>query len=194
MIIGMHPVAFYLALLGLLIGVAGLILGALVLLSRPTVSLGSTVDPDNPLTTEAIISNDGQLDLEDVSIENYAPTLNYQSGLTFTDFSGRKWDITRLPVGQRETVPLSSLIGGSPTPISEADIYMFLCYRPWVVPKFTWFGSPKAFRFRSKVFKDGKVRFEQQPAEPNILAKYTAHLASHGYAPCRVGQLPGFGG
>ena len=157
--------------------------------SRATVSLGSPVDPDNPLTTETVISNEGVLTLKDVAVESYMPFATYVNGPRYREISLRNWELSTLEPGQRETVALSRIIQGQPGELQDADLGLILCYRPWIVPSFLWFGSPKVFRFRAQHIKDGSVRFQQQPAG-DIFEKYTAHAERQGFAPCQKEGRP----
>jgi hypothetical protein len=184
-IIGMHPWAFVLTVLGLLLTAGGLILGLLMLVSRPTVSLDPPTDANDILSTQIVISNEGVLPLEDVDVGVFIRSINSRLGPVLADILGSRYQPPSKEIlpGQKKTVRITPFRLTS-APIVSADIGLVVCYKPIIIPKWAWWGDPKVFRFDAVQQADGTARLRQQPADNSILADYSAKLAEHGGTTC----------
>jgi hypothetical protein len=147
---------------GIAIGILGLILGALGLRARPTVSLESPLDPKDILTTPFVISNDGMLDLENIEVQTFLIQIQYQNLWLERKSIGLKYfpPSKTLGIGERETVPLARLI--KPTyPVITADVALIVTFTPQFLP---FMRKTKVFRFITIRQPDGLLRLEQEPA------------------------------
>jgi hypothetical protein len=153
--------------------ILGLLIGALVLVARPTISLEAPIDPDDILSTQVAISNDGALPLEDVDVAVWIRKIRGPKS-TSIRMAGTKYQppSREMGIGDRKTITLSPISADVGNPVFEADIGLIICYRPAYVPQWLWFGKPKVFRFDSINKTDGSTRLRQQPDDGKILPEY----------------------
>jgi len=171
---------------GVAIGLVSLILGSLILESRPTLSLDAPTKPEDILSTQAIISNDGALPLEDVDVAVFIRKIQgpkYSAGPT----TGTRYQppSREMNIGDKKTIrisPVSIYVG---TPIVSVDVGLIVCYRPDFVPAWMWmwFGKPKVFRFDSARFADGTSKLRQQPDDGKLLSEYERFAGVKACAP-----------
>ena len=171
---------------GVAIGLAGLILGAIVLESRPTASLEAATDPRNIFSTQIVISNDGAIPLEDVDVGVFIRGVRYLDGSVMQRASGTRYQppSNYLGIGQKKTIKLAPFNIVSSSPVTDADIGLIVCYRPILIPDWLWWGDPRVFRFDSVVQSDETARLRQQPDDGKLLAEYADMLAENGKTPC----------
>ena len=144
-----------------------------MLKSRPTISLEPSPDPDDILSTQVTISNDGALSLENVDVVVWIRNIRGPKGAVRRG-AGTKYQppSREMDIGDRKTITLSPMRADVGNPVFEADIGLIICYRPAYVPRWLWFGRPKVFRFDSINQAGGNSRLRQQPDDGIILPEY----------------------
>ena len=164
---------------GIAVGIVSIILGALVLKQRLTITLESPTDPSNIMSTQIIISNDGILALEDVDVAIFIRNIQGPK-YGASRISGTRYQppARQMNVGDKRTVRLAPWRVGVGQPIQNVDIGVMVCYRPEILPKWLWAGNPKVFRIDSVLQSNGEVRLRQQPDDGNILAEYEMAIGS----------------
>jgi len=155
--------------LNLCIGLASLVLGIpgfLGLLSGPTVSLGSPLDPNDVFTTPVEINNNGLLGLKDVRVQSYV--VIYLTAISETRDevnAGYQPPNNILRVGETQTVALQAMLHPSMLHLNRRtevlDIALIAFYKPAFMP---FWPKRTAFRFRSVFQSDGKLRLIKVPA------------------------------
>ncbi|HWE52871.1 MAG TPA: hypothetical protein VG273_23960 [Bryobacteraceae bacterium] len=176
-----------LSVFGIVLTVLGLILGGLVLESRPTIALGTPSDPKNILTTEVVVSNDGALALEDVDIAVFIRSLTWPTNNRIDGDIGTTYQppSREMAIGDRKTIQLAPFLTLSSAIFTSADIGLLVCYRPIFVPSWIWPIHPRVFRFDSITQSDGYTRLRQQPDDGKLLKEYAQLLAQKGQKPCQ---------
>jgi hypothetical protein len=140
-----------------------LLLGAIGLQARPTISLEPPLDVSNVLTTRVIIANDGLLALTNVRVAEF------DEDILFADYSrslkslGERYvpPAGRLEPGEKERVSFQSLVVNLHFPIVTADIGLIVSFSPQYLP---FLNRRKAFRFKTVADHEGRLRLEEQPA------------------------------
>jgi hypothetical protein len=157
------------------LAIAGLILGAISLQARPTVSLEAPLDPADVLTTPFVISNDGMLSLNSVNVESYFSRIGYGDPPNGADrysigrgFSPRN---QTLEIGEKETVRVGHFMYTNTPPVTYADIAWIVYFRSPFIPIL----RHRVFRFVTVRQKDGTLRLQEQAAG-NILNEYELAL------------------
>lgn len=145
------------------LALTGLMLTALQFQARPTVSLGTPLDPRDVVTTPLIVSNDGLTDLKDMRFESFFNGLEYPNRIYFGHVFGRdvleKID-TLQPGEQQEIMPVNMFKSGNKTPV-KLDFALVIFFRPAYWP----FKKRRFFRFKIAQGSDGIVRFRRVAAE-----------------------------
>src|SRR5258708_2705144 len=123
-ILGMEPWAFYLTILGLLIGVVSLALAGLGLQARPAVSLEAPLDPNNLLTTPVEFTNSGLLDLKSVKIIIFERLVTYTNDVrTANNAAGLdSAPESTLVAAEKSTVKARDVLGLESLPITYAAV------------------------------------------------------------------------
>jgi hypothetical protein len=159
------------------ITLAGALLGAIALRAKPTASLEPPLDPNDVLTTRVVISNDGMLDLENVTIASVEEDVLFGSTghvNRSTKSLGEKYSppAETLEIGEKETVEFRKLVTSS-DPIISADIGLVVTFTPQYLPRFR---RTRAFRFKTVRQADGHLRLEEQP-QGELLSDYQHLIA-----------------
>jgi len=154
---------------GLGIAVLGLILTAIGLRARPTVSLESPLNSNDVFATPFVISNDGILDLENVEVASFLIQARYENGGVAAGIMGINYipPSAILQPGERETVPFRHFLKIDARPI-DADMALIVTFTPQFLP---FFKKTKAFRFVTARQANGTLRLQQEP-ENGALQQY----------------------
>jgi len=159
--------------LGIGLAILGLVLGALGLQVKPTVSLEPPTSQEDILTTPVEISNDGIfLAMKNVEVSTFLVKVGYSSGnLTMEDIGvGYTPPGETLEAGDRQTVSFHRLL---PAPkdgsfVIKADIALVVSFTPEYLP---FWKRTKVFRFIAVPEGKNRLRFQPQPAS-NVLQEY----------------------
>jgi hypothetical protein len=151
----------YWAALG--ITAAGTILGAIALLARPTASLDAPLDVTNVFTTPVVISNDGQLTLNEVGVIWYIRDIRYKNGgqINRGTLAGFVPPSPVLEPGEHKTIayPRVVEIGSAPTSV---DLVLAVYFKPAFWP----FGKRhRLFRLLGAGMPNRGLRLQLQPAD-----------------------------
>jgi hypothetical protein len=132
--------------------------------------LDPPLDAANPLTAQVVLSNDGMLPLEDVSVASFIGQANYEQGSTANGNLGTGFTPNNqtLDIGDRETVPLGSFFHAYTNRMTYADVALIVSFKPKFMP---FWSRTKPFRFKTVKQADGTLRFQQQPPG-DILDQY----------------------
>jgi hypothetical protein len=164
-ILGMHPWAFWLTVFALLLSIVGLTLTALQFQARPTVSLGTPLDPANVLSTPIIISNDGLENLQDMGFMSYFKEVKYEGGGEIANATGARVleAVHTLTAGEKHEVLPAQVVGffGGTPRVRELDFALVVYFRPAYWPK----TKRRFFRFRVAQNSDGTQRLMEVAAE-----------------------------
>ena len=162
----MEIVGLAIGLLSLILGAIGLILG---LQAGLTVSLQPPLDPDDVLTAQFEITNNGLLDLKDVRIRAFEIRVEdtnrnlRERGIG----AGYTPPAETLMPGESKTVPFKTFIS-TDAPLAYADIAIIAFFRPAYMP---FWQKRRAFRFVTIRQAGGSLRLQKQPAA-DALAQY----------------------
>jgi hypothetical protein len=144
-------------ILGIGVGITGLLLTALQYQARPTVSLGTPLDPSDVMTTPITISNDGLTDLKDMRFQSFFKNIQFRDVRIGDEIGTRLLDKidTFAPGEKQEILPYQAI--GIPsqygTPI-ELDFALVVSFRPAYWP----FDKRRFFRFSIAHNSDGTAR------------------------------------
>jgi hypothetical protein len=163
--------------LALAIGIIGLILGAITLQARPTVSLEAPLDPRNVLSTPFVISNDGMLALENVEVASFLIRVaDINGNLQMGNIGGGYVPPSALlEAGERETVPFKHFLS-SDAPIIEADVALVVTFSPQFLAIIK---ETRVFRFVAVRQANGLLRLVQEPAN-DALQQYRKIMKEFG--------------
>lgn len=159
----MQPIDYVNLLLGIagfVLAVGGLILGAQ---ARPTISLEPPLDPNDVLTTRFIISNDGVLALENVTVQSFLKNfedarhnkIGTAIGLNFVAPS------SEILSGEKKTVAFARIVK-SAAQVIHGDVGLIVSFTPAYIP---FWKKTRAFKFSVTQQADGKSRLEPEPSE-----------------------------
>ena len=156
--------------LATVLAVAGLILGAITLQARPTISLESPLDPNDVFSTPIIISNDGMLALNTVNVQSFFTYINYEGKQStrvqhYEIGGGFSPPDQTLEIGEKETVNLQYFLGSRSR--QQSDIGLVVFFKSPCIPIL----RHRVFRFSTVAQKDGTLRLQQQPSG-NIYSEY----------------------
>jgi hypothetical protein len=171
--------------IGLLVAVVALWLSVE---DRPTVSVGSPIDPDNLLSAQVTLVNDGVLSITDVSFTIFLKNA-YVNGLrTWDNVEGDYEPPTKiLRPGEPVTTNFGEIINSKSAylnvgvrkynkiPYRDLDIALVAQFRPIWAP---FWHRTRVFRFKSKLTSQG-ITLGQVPAE-NIESDYD-EVMSHSF-------------
>jgi hypothetical protein len=154
---------------GIVLAIAGLILGALGLQARPTVSLDQPLDPRDIFSSPFVISNDGALGLNDVDVYSYVVRAVDVNGNVNQNQAVDHYapPAKRLDAGEKRTVPFRS-VAHDPNPLVSADVALIVDFTPSYLP---FWNKERAYRFTTVVQANGRPRFVPQPAG-DVLEKF----------------------
>ena len=149
--------------LGMIVGVAGLILTTLEFQARPSASLEAPLNAADALSTPFVISNDGQLQLKDVGVKWYIREVMYNNNSGLRGDSAEYWnpESPRLEIGERKTVEYPSNLRVSGLPLVSVDIVAGVYFRP---PYWPFKKRHRLFRLVGVHQSDGNMRLQLQPA------------------------------
>lgn len=132
---------------------------------RISVSPSSSLDPQSPLLTPFVISNDGNIDLTDIKYMLGMRNIKFVDGREFTGetnftsrFTGPNNTIAKLSVGEKSTIlsPLQFNPGGA---VDFADVAIVVGFKPSFLP----IKMEKVFRFITSKGNNGKLNWYAQP-------------------------------
>ena len=154
--------------------VAGVVLGAIALRARPTTSLEPPLDPNDVLTTRVVLSNDGMLDLENVTVASVEEEVIFGNMGRSIKSLGEEYSppARALEIGEKETVEFLTFFKAN-VPIVSADIGLIVRFTPEFLP---FLRRTKAFRFKTVKQADGHLRLEEQP-QGELLRDYKQMIA-----------------
>jgi hypothetical protein len=146
--------------LGLLIGIPAL---WLTIADRPTVSLGRQPDPNDPMSTQIIMTNDGVLPILNVSFDVFIKRAVTAHGLArFNDLRGPNYEVPSgiLEPGEPKTTEMAKVFTSSD--YRELDAALIAHFTPEWAP---FWHRMRAFRFTIVRHTDGTAELQQIPAE-----------------------------
>ncbi len=166
---------------GTVLAEAGLLIGIfalwLTIKDRPTVSLGPPSDPNNLLSAEVTIVNNGVLAIQNVSFDVYLKRVE-MGNTVIEDSIAKPYRVPTgiLRPGEPLDTPFDQIVEGGFT-YHSLDVALIAHFTPVWAP---FWNRTRAFRFITKRRPNGSNVLEQAPAE-NIEDDYQRALAKTGH-------------
>jgi len=147
----------------------GVVTGYLALVPKVTVTQTEPLNPVDPFSAQFIVSNDGPLGIEDLSVVCVISNVRYkdmQARVSNNRINGNKGTELfkqRMDVGERAsfTCPFSEVFH-TRAPVIDAEIVTQLTFSP----KFTWHHPHREYRFNTKSDATGLLHWYPQAVEP----------------------------
>jgi hypothetical protein len=122
----------------------GVVTGYLALVPKVTIVQGDLLNPQDAFTEKFVISNDGPLGINSVNVECFVVNMQYEDSVSINSSPVvRPAAVDRMDVGERLTVPPCPFQPIAGVKLKEADISIWVGFRP----DFTWWHLHRGFRF-----------------------------------------------
>jgi len=130
----------------------------------PVISLNQTIslDSSDPFATQFILSNEGPVDIDKLTIEFHQNSIKTTNNNTFQNNTSL-FSFLSLKSGQKMTIPFvfRQIIGlSSQDKVTTADIFFKITFTSVIWPHFTY---SRNFRFVTQQAKDGNLYWFPQP-------------------------------
>lgn len=142
------------------LGIFGTFLGIYAFwVPRLSIATQSSLDPNNPLATPFVVSNNGYLPVFNVDFICGIGHLDFANGSRFEEFGMTTTEMheDRIGTDEQATVRCDWMVKGSP--ITDGDISIIVKFEPFMFPK----QRDKSFRFVSVRNSSGNLQWIPKP-------------------------------